>query len=132
MKKDNSKKITTLGVVIFSFISIGICFLAMLIVGLISIVLVLKTSLPEETLMIGSVIGSGIGTVSASYFLAIKGRIKGIYSALIITAALIFLKFIGRMLPGIDGTIGWSNIVGILFVIVFSLVGGAIGSLRKR
>jgi len=132
MKKENSKKITTLGVVIFSFVALGICMATILIVDILIALLVLKTSLPESALPVGSVIGSSLGTIIGAYFLAHKSAMKGIYAAAISGGSIIAVKIAGNALMGMGGYLNWSGMIGILFVVVFALIGGAFGALSKH
>ncbi len=132
MNKENSKKITALGVVIFSFIALGICFMIVFAVDALAAALILKTSLPESTLVIGNVIGSCLGTVAASFFLTVKGRVKGIYSAVIVGGSVVAIKIIGNAVLKMGGYLNWSGLIGVLFVAVFALVGGAAGAMIRR
>lgn len=132
MKKEDAKKITTLGVVIFSFTAIALCFVIVLVIDMITALLVAKTAMPESVLLVGSVIGNGLGTVIATVFLTLMSRLKGIVSAAIVGVAVIMVKVIGNLVLGMGGYLTWQGAIGILFVAVFSLVGGAVGAALKK
>ncbi len=132
MKKDDMKKITALGVVIFSFMGIGICFAVILFVDAIAAFLVLKTSLPESTLKIGSVVGSGIGLIASTAFVTLKGRIKGIIATAIMAGLMIVVKILGNSMMNLGGYFNFTGLVGILFVVIFALIGGVLGTALKR
>lgn len=132
MKKEDAKKITTLGVVIFSFAAIALCFVIVLVIDMITALLVAKTAMPESVLLVGSVIGNGLGTVIATVFLTLMSRLKGIFSAAIVGVAVIMVKVIGNLVLGMGGYLTWQGAIGILFVAVFSLVGGAVGAALKK
>lgn len=132
MKYEESKKITALGVVIFSFIAILLCLVVISMVGGLTALLVLKTSLPESVLKIGNVFGSGIGIILSTALLTSKGRMKGIVSAGIIAGGIILIKIIGNGLLNLGGYFTWNGFVGILFAIVFALIGGVLGAAMKR
>jgi hypothetical protein len=132
MKKEDAKKITTLGVVIFSFAAIALCFVIVLVIDMITALLVAKTAMPESVLLVGSVIGNGLGTVIATVFLTLMSRLKGIFSAAIVGVAVIMVKVIGNVVLGMGGYLTWQGAIGILFVAVFSLVGGAVGAALKK
>ncbi len=132
MKKEDHKKITALGVVIFSFIAVLICVGVVIAVDIITALLVLKTPISESILMLGSVVGSSLGTVFSSLFLTVKGKVKGIVAAAIIAASVIAVKAVGNAVMGMGGYFSWTGLIGILFVIVFALVGGAVGASLKK
>ncbi len=131
MKKDDMKKITALGVVIFSFIGIVICFAAIAVVDAITAMLVLKTSLPESVLKIGSVIGSGIGLIASTAFVTLKGRMKGIIATAIMAAVIIIVKIIGNGMMNLGGYLNFTGLIGILFAVIFALIGGVLGTALK-
>lgn len=132
MKKEDAKKITTLGVVIFSFAAIALCFVTVLIVDMITALLVLKTSVPESALLIGSVIGNGLGIVLATIFLTLTSRLKGIVSAALIGTSVVAVKVVGNIILGMGGYLSWRGMIGVLFIAVFSLTGGAVGAALKK
>ncbi len=132
MKNIDSKKITALGVVIFSFIGIMMCLAIIMVLDMIVALLVAKTALPESFLRIGSVLASGIGLVVATAFVTIKGRVKGIVSAGTVAAGIILIKILGNSLLNMNGYLNLNGLVGILLVVVFSFVGGILGSMLKR
>lgn len=132
MKYEETKKITALGVVIFSFIALLICFALIAIVDALTALLVLKTALPESFLKIGSVLGNGIGMIVATALLTMKGRMKGIISAGIMSGGVLLIKILGNSLMNMGGYFTWNGFVGALFVIVFALLGAVLGSSLKR
>ncbi len=132
MKKDDMKKITALGVVIFSFIGIGICFAAIVLVDAITALLVLKTSLPESALKIGSVVGSGIGLIASTAFVTLKGRMRGIVATAIMAGIIIAVKILGNGMMNLGGYFNFTGLIGILFAVIFALIGGVLGTALKR
>lgn len=132
MKYEESQKITALGVVIFSFLTLLICFALLGLVDALTALLVLKTALPESVLKIGSVLGSGIGMIISTAMLTAKGRVKGIIAAGIMAGAVVLIKILGNMLLDLGGYFTWNGFAGILFTVVFALIGGVLGSALKR
>ena len=132
MKNTDTKKITTLGVVIFSFISIAMCMMIVMVLDTIIALLVAKTPVPEGFLKIGNVISTGASLIISAMFLTVKGRMKGIVSAGVLSAGIIVIKVIGNSLMGMGGYLNLNGLVGTILVIVFSLVGGILGSMLKR
>ncbi|PWM38603.1 MAG: hypothetical protein DBX52_06720 [Clostridiales bacterium] len=133
MKYEEPQKITALGVVIFSFISLLLGLALIALVDVLSAFLVLKTSLPESFLKVGSVLGCGIGLITATAFLTARGKVKGIVAAGILSACLIIIKILGNAALKLGGYFTWNGFIGILFVVVFCLIGGVLGSsLKKR
>ena len=132
MKYENTQKITTLGVVIFSFAAIIMAMLIAVLFGGLSALLVLKTSLPESFLKVGSVVGGGLGLLCASAFLTAAGKVKGILASGIIALLTILIKVIGNSLMNLGGYFSVNGLIGILFIIVFSFAGGVIGSMIKK
>lgn len=133
MNNDNDQqKITALSVVIFSFISIALGACLLLLIDAISILLVLKTSLSENVLLIGSVVGSGFGIIAASAFLTLKAKIKGIFASIIIAGSVILIKVAGKIIFNLNGYVSLNTIVGIIFVVIFALIGSIIGARLKR
>ncbi len=132
MKYEETKKITALGVVIFSFLSLLICLMIILAIDAVTAFLVLKTALPEGFLKIGSVLGNVLGVITSTAFLTAKGKVKGIVSAGIISALIVILKFIGNLMMNLGGYFTLPGFAGILIIIVFSLMGGVLGSTLKR
>ena len=132
MKYDETQKITALGVVIFSFLSLGICLLIVLAINVLTALLVLKTSLPEGALKVGSVLGSGIGVIASTAFMTAKGRVKGIVSAGIISTIIVLVKVIGNSIMNLGGFFTLAGFAGILIVIIFSLIGAVLGTTLKR
>ena len=133
MKYDEPQKITALGVVIFSFFSLVIVLIIAAVFGGLSSLLVLKTNLPESFLKVGSVLGGGLGTIVAAAFLTAAGKVKGIVSAAFITAAEIVLKMVGNTAMDMGGYFSLNGLIGIVFIMLFSLAGGILGTMiRKR
>lgn len=132
MKYEESQKITALGVVIFSFLALIACFVLISLIDALAALLVLKTSLPESVLKIGSVLGSGIGIITSTAMLTAKGRIKGIIAAAIVAVSVILIKILGNILLSLGGYFTWNGFAGILFTVVFALIGGVLGSALKR
>ncbi len=133
MKYEESKKITALGVVIFSFIALLLCFALLAAFDAITALIVLKTSAPESLLKVGNVLGSGVGLIVSTAFLTIKAKMKGILSAGIMGGAVIVIKILGNLALEMGGYFTWNGVIGIVFTLVFVLVGGALGGvMRKR
>ena len=132
MKYEETKKITALGVVIFSFIGIFMCLAIVVVLDMIAALLVAKTALPEGFLKIVGVLASGAGLIVSTVFITVKGKVKGIVSAGIISAGIILIKVIGNALLDMQGYFNLSGLIGMVLVIVFSLVGGILGSMLKR
>ncbi len=131
MKYDEPQKITALGVVIFSFLSLLICFGIIALIDILAAFLVLKTPLPESVLKIGNVLGCGAGIITSTAMLTVKGRMKGILSAGIIAACIIMIKIIGNNLMELNGYFNWNGFAGIIFTVVFALIGGVLGASLK-
>ena len=131
MKYEMSQKITALGVVIFSFLSLLICFGIIALIDILAAFLVLKTPLPESVLKIGNVLGCGAGIITSTAMLTVKGRMKGILSAGIIAACIIMIKIIGNNLMELNGYFNWNGFAGIIFTVVFALIGGVLGASLK-
>lgn len=132
MKYEETQKITALGVVIFSFLSLMLCAGIILTVDAITALLVLKTALPEGILKVGSVLGNGLGVIASTTFLTTKGRVKGIVSAGIVSGVLVAIKIVGNTLMKLGGYFTPMGFAGIMIVIVFSLIGGVLGTAIKR
>ncbi len=132
MNKESTKKITALGVVIFSFVSILIYTLIVFGMDSLTVLLVLKTKLSEDFLKIGSVIASGIGLITSTAFLTVQTKLKGIYASATMFGTVFLIKIIGNGLMKFGGYFTLSGFIGILFLIVFALVGGILGSLFKK
>ena len=131
MKYEESQKITALGVVIFSFISVVIALLIQLVFDVFTALLVLKTSVPESMINLGSVIGTGVGLIVSTAFLTAYGRIKGIFAAIILSVVTIFIKILGNVMMGYGGYFNLKGLIGIVFVLAFSLIGAAAGAKLK-
>lgn len=132
MKYEDPQKITALGVVVFSFISLAMGLVLILLVNLLADLLVLKTNLPESFLTVGNVVGCGVGLITATAFLAARGRVKGIVASGILAGCFILLKVLGNMVMHLGGYGNLRGLAGIMFVIVFCLVGGVVGSMLKK
>ncbi len=132
MKYEETQKITALGVVIFSFIALLLCLIIVAAVDSLTALLVLKTPLPEHILKVGSVLGSGFGLILSTALLTAKGRMKGIVASAIMAAFIVAIKIIGNTVMGMGGYFTWMGFAGILFTIVFSFVGGILGTVLKK
>ncbi len=132
MKYEETQKITALGVVIFSFLSLLLCLIIIVAVDLMTAFLVLKTQLPEHILKVGSVLGSGFGLIISTTLLTAKGRVKGIVASAVMAAFVIAIKIIGNSIMNLGGYFTWMGFAGILFTIVFSFVGGVLGTVIKK
>ena len=118
---------------IFSFIALLLCFALLAAFDAITALIVLKTSAPESLLKVGNVLGSGVGLIVSTAFLTIKAKMKGILSAGIMGGAVIVIKILGNLALEMGGYFTWSGVIGIVFTLVFVLVGGALGGvMRKR
>lgn len=131
MKYEETKKITALGVVIFSFAAILLCMIIIVAIDCLAALLVLKTSIPESFLKISSVIATGCGIVTATTILTAKGRLKGIVSAGIMAMSLVLIKVFGNALLNLGNYLTLSGVIGIACTIVFAFVGGVVGSALK-
>ena len=132
MKNMESKKITALGVVIFSFISILAGLLIVVLLGTITSVLIVKTNVPEGFMKIGNVIGSCLGVLVSSWLLTRLAQLRGIISALILSGAFIIIKSIGNEVMHLGGYFSLSGLVSIVFIILFACAGSILGSMGKR
>ncbi len=132
MNKESTKKITALGVVIFSFVSILIYMLIVLGIDSLTVLLVLKTKLSEDFLKIGSVMASGIGLITSTALLTVQTKLKGIYAAAMMFGMVFLIKIIGNGFMKFGGYFTLNGFIGILFLIVFALAGGILGSLFKK
>ncbi len=132
MKNNDAKKITALGVVIFSFIGIMMCLAIIAILDAGVALLVSKTALPEGFLKIGGVIASGIGLIVSTAFITIKGQLKGIVSAGVLSIGIILVKIVGNSLLDMPGYFNLNGLIGMILVVVFSFVGGIVGSMLKQ
>ncbi len=132
MKNESTKKITTLSVVIFSFASVLLYFLIWCILSVITDFLVLKTNLPESFLKIGSVVAGGAGMIISAAFLVSKISIKGIYGTAIMFALTIVIKVIGNMLLGLGGYFNLTGLIGMMFMLIFAMIGGTLGGMLKK
>ena len=132
MNKESTKKITALGVVIFSFVCILVYITMVLCIDSIAVLLVLKTNLSEDFLKIASVIASGIGLIVSTGLLTVQTKLKGIYASAIMFATVFMMKVIGNGMMKFGGYFTINGLIGIIFLIVFALVGGIIGSMLKN
>lgn len=132
MKYEEPLKITALSVVIFSFISLLLGTAIYLMIDAIAALLVLNTNLEESSLKIGSVLASGVAILISSIFLTLKTKIKGIYAATIISSIVILIKIIGNASMDLGGYFSLNGLIGILFTILFSIIGGMIGANLKQ
>ena len=132
MKNNSIKKITALGVVIFSFIALLIYFAILMGVDALSVALVLKTALPESFIKVGSVVGSGVGLIISTSFLVKKTELKGIIAAAIMAAVILLIKIIGNASMNLGGYFSLSGLIGFGFVLLFALVGGVVGGALKK
>ncbi len=132
MNKESTKKITALGVVIFSFVCILVYITMVLGIDSIAVLLVLKTNLSEDFLKIASVIASGIGLIVSTGLLTVQTKLKGIYASAIMFATVFMMKVIGNGMMKFGGYFTINGLIGIIFLIVFALVGGIIGSMLKN
>ncbi len=132
MKYEELRKITAPGVVIFSFLALLLYLILVAIVDAVTALLVLKTAIPEAALKIGGVLGSGIGMITATATLTAVGRMKGIVASCIMAATVVIVKICGNMLLDMGGYFTWNGFAGIIFAIVFALIGGVLGSAAKR
>ena len=132
MNKEFTKKITALGVVIFSFFAISIYLLITLGIDSLAVLLVLKTKLSDDFLKIGSVIASGVGMITATSLLTVQTKLKGIYAAAIMLGMAFIVKIIGNVSMNLGGYFTLNGFIDILFLIVFALAGGILGSLFKK
>ena len=132
MKYEEPLKITALSVVIFSFISLLLGTAIYLMIDAIAALLVLNTNLEESSLKIGSVLASGVAILISSIFLTLKTKIKGIYAATIISSIVILIKIIGNASMDLGGYFSLNGLIGILFTILFSIIGGVIGANLKQ
>lgn len=132
MNKESTKKITALGVVIFSFVSILIYALIVFCIDSLAVLLVLKTQLSENFLKIGSVVASGVGLITSTGLMTVQTKLKGIYAAAIMFGMVFIIKIIGNASLNFGGYFTLNGFIGILFLIVFALAGGTLGSLFKK
>lgn len=132
MNKESTKKITALGVVIFSFICILVYITIVLSIDCLAVLLVLKTNLSEDFLKIGSVIASGIALIVSTGLLTVQTKLKGIYASTIMFGAVFMIKVIGNGILKFGGYFTFNGFIGIIFLIVFALAGGILGSLLKN
>lgn len=132
MKYEDSQKITALGVVIFSFFAMLLALAIAAAFGGLSALLVLKTNLPESFLKVGSVLGSGLGLVVATAFLTAAGKVKGIVATGIMTVMMILIKVLGNILMNMGGFFALNGLIGMVFVVIFTFVGGIIGTAIKN
>ena len=132
MNKESAKKITALGVVIFSFACILSYILIVFGMDSLAVLLVLKTKLPEDVLKVVGVVASGVGLIVSACLLTVQTRMKGIYAAAIMFGAAFIIKIIGNGLLNLGGYFTMSGLIGILFMIVFSVAGGILGSFLKK
>jgi len=105
MNKNDARKITTLGVVIFSFLAVLITVAMVALFGAISALLVLKTDLPEGVMKIGCVMGSGIGVVLGTAIMTAIGRVRGIVSSGIVFSLLVLLKVVENRSLGLGDSL---------------------------
>ncbi|MBQ8894163.1 MAG: hypothetical protein IJ043_07115 [Clostridia bacterium] len=131
MKYQESKKITALGVVIFSFVALLICFAIVLLVDMIFALIVLKTAIPEGFLKVGNVIGSGLGIIASTAMLTAKSGIKGIWASAIMALCIAAIKVLGNLTLALGGYLNVNGLIGMIFVCVFALIGGVLGSALK-
>lgn len=132
MNKESTKKITALGVVIFSFICILVYVTIVLSIDSLAVLLVLKTNLSEDFLKIGSVIASGIALIVSTVLLTVQTKLKGIYASAMMFGAVFMIKVIGNGIMKFGGYFTLNGFIGIIFLIVFALAGGILGSLLKN
>lgn len=132
MKNNEIKKITALGVVIFSFVGIVMSLVIIALLDMIAALLVAKTAMPEGFLKVAGVVASGVGLVVSTALITVKGEMKGIVSAGIVSAGIILIKVIGNALLDMAGYFNLNGLIGMVLVMVFSLVGGILGSMAKR
>lgn len=132
MKQENLRETTALGVVVFSLLSIALFVVITGLIYLIAALFVLKTEVPESFLKIASVIGAGIGIIASTSFLGAKAKLKGIVASGIVTGAIVIIKLVGCEMVGQGRGLGLWNLVGVLFVGMFSLVGGMVSSVFKN
>ncbi len=132
MKYEELRKITAHGVVIFSFFALLLYVIIVAVVDGITALLVLKTALPESVLKIGGVLGSGIAMIVSTALLTALGRVKGILAAGIMSVTVIAVKICGNMLLELGGYFTWNGFAGILFTVVFALIGAVVGTASKR
>ena len=98
----------------------------------IAVLLVLKTNLSEDFLKIASVIASGIGLIVSTGLLTVQTKLKGIYASAIMFTTVFMMKVIGNGMMKFGGYFTFNGLIGIIFLIVFALVGGIIGSMLKN
>lgn len=132
MKQNDTKKITALGVVIFSFFGIVICMAILLLFDFIFALLVAKTTIPEGFLKVANVVASAIALIASTAFITAKGRVKGIVSAGVISAGIILIKIIGNAAMDMGGYLDLNGLVGAVLTVIFSIVGGVLGSMLKQ
>lgn len=132
MKKDSFKKITTPRVVIFSFLSLFLFSIICIVMNLIISGIVLSTDVPESFLKIGTVATNGVGVIVSTAFLVNQSRIKGIYGSCIIFFVITLIKVTGNAFLKQGGYLTLNGLVGLCFLMIFSLVGGVIGGMIKK
>ncbi len=132
MKNESSGKITTLSVVIFSFVAVILYFLVWCLLSTITDFMVLKTNLPESILKIGSVIAGGAAMIFSASFLVLKSSIKGIYGALMMFSIITLIKVMGNAFMGLNGYFNLNGSIGMLFTLIFAMIGGTLGGMIKK
>lgn len=132
MNRETTKKITALGVVIFSFACFLMYSLIILAIDSLAILLVLNTNLSESILKIVGVISAGIALITATGVLTAWSKLKGIYAAGIMFGLVFMTKLIGNAIIGLGGYFTIGGLLGTIFLIIFALVGGVLGSLLKK
>lgn len=132
MKKNNSKKITTQGVVIFSFIGLVLYALIVMAFGCLGTFILLKSNLFESLLKVMAVISSGVGLLVSTAFITVVGKMKGIVAAAIMGGGVFIIKLIGNLALSMGGYWNLNGLIGMFFIAAFALAGGLIGTAIKR
>ena len=104
----------------------------MMILTLVCSVIILNSKLPESSGSVMMIIVSAITSVLMSVLLTLNTKSKAILSALFAFAVMFILKLIltNIMVRGI--TFGRQGIVGIIFTVVFCIIGSLIGANIKK
>ena len=125
---ENNKKYSILKIIlsitipIIVFYSTILCF-----AGLVS-----KTQIPESVLPLMTIIASAMLAIGMTIGITLNCNIKAMFNSLIGTFIIIALKLFNNLICGEGVRFSFGNIIGIICILVFSMVGSIIGANIKK
>lgn len=113
-------------------LSISAPIIAFFVLNFLFATIIANTNLSENYESIIAVIISSVTCAMMSMLLTLSTKVKAIYNVLIVFVIIVFFKMIINILLKTPVALGRQGIVGIIFALLFSVIGGMIGVFFKK